>query len=202
MSSFLSSLFELAISFGPDLSLPSREHIRWGEVIDSAVEPDLIVQAQIRVITDRPSPGALPLASPVRTGGHRSGRKGGRRDVLRCQVDDDDKRDNREIPRWMFDPVLCSRMVLCSQPHVCWEALVDLRRLLAEACPASGGETVEDRSPPTWRGSMRERHKPRRPSQAELFEKPSDRPSWLELPPHVRGEVTHELARLLGSLAA
>ncbi len=43
MSSYLSSLFELSISFGPDLSLPSGEHIRWGDVTDSAVEADLIV---------------------------------------------------------------------------------------------------------------------------------------------------------------
>ena len=36
------------------------------------------------------------------------GRKARRRSVLRCQVDDDDKRDNREIPEWMLevDPIL------------------------------------------------------------------------------------------------
>ena len=33
------------------------------------------------------------------------------RRVLRCQVDDDETRDNREIPLWMFDAVRCARMV-------------------------------------------------------------------------------------------
>lgn len=58
------------------------------------------------------------------------GRKAGRRDVLRCQVDDDDKRDNREVPEWMFDQVFCSRIRRSSKPHTSWEALTDLRRLL------------------------------------------------------------------------
>lgn len=40
----------------------------------------------------------------------------------------------------------------------------------------------------------------RQPRQAELFEAPSDRPSWMELPLQVRSAVIQELARLLGSL--
>ena len=46
---------------------------------------------------------------------------------------------------------------------------------------------------------MQEGYRRRRPSQAELFETPSDRPSWLELPLHVRSAVIQQLARLLGS---
>src|SRR5258708_7277602 len=54
------------------------------------------------------------------------GSKAGRKGVLRCQVDDDDKRDNREVPIWMFDQVVCARMYQSSQPHVSWPALVAL----------------------------------------------------------------------------
>ena len=32
-----------------------------------------------------------------------------------------------EVPAWMFDQALCSRMVLRRRPHVCWEALVVLQ---------------------------------------------------------------------------
>ncbi len=46
---------------------------------------------------------------------------------------------------------------------------------------------------------MQEGYRRRRPSQAELFETPSDRPSWLELPLQVRSAMIQELARLLGS---
>lgn len=46
---------------------------------------------------------------------------------------------------------------------------------------------------------MQEGHRRRRPSQGELFETPSDRPRWQELPLHVRSAVIQELARLLGS---
>ncbi len=46
---------------------------------------------------------------------------------------------------------------------------------------------------------MQQGHKRRGPRQAELFETPSDRPSWLELPLQVRSAVIQELARLLRS---
>jgi hypothetical protein len=72
-----------------------------------------------------------------------------RQSALRCQVDDDDKRDNREIPEWMFDQVLCSHLLLSSQPSVSWEALVELRRLLDESGMTDAGEKVEHWSPPT-----------------------------------------------------
>ncbi len=81
------------------------------------------------------------------------GRKGGRCSVLRCQLDDDDKRDNRQVPMWMFDKVVCSRMVLSSQPHVCWEALLDLRRLLDDSGQTKAGETLEDRFLQTMEGT-------------------------------------------------
>ncbi len=45
---------------------------------------------------------------------------------------------------------------------------------------------------------MQQGHRWRRPIQGELFETPSDRPSWPELPLHVRSAVIQELARLLG----
>jgi hypothetical protein len=65
------------------------------------------------------------------------GKKDGMRGVLRCQVDDDDKRDNREVPVWMFDRVRCELAEITARPHVSWDALLDLRWLLDNA-----GETV------------------------------------------------------------
>ena len=58
------------------------------------------------------------------------GQKAGSRGVLQCQVDDDETRVTREIPMWMFDAVRCARMARTSRPQVCWEALLDLRRVL------------------------------------------------------------------------
>ena len=48
------------------------------------------------------------------------GQKAGSRGVLRCQVHGDETRDNREIPMWMFDAVVCARMLPTSPPQVCW----------------------------------------------------------------------------------
>ncbi len=81
------------------------------------------------------------------------GSKAGRTGVLRCQVDDDDKRDNREIPIWMFDQVVCARMYHSSQPHVSWQALVELRRLLNASVRIDVRENVENESPPTTEGT-------------------------------------------------
>ena len=75
------------------------------------------------------------------------------RRVLRCQVDDDETRDNREIPLWMFDAVRCARMVPTSQPQVCWAALLDLRRLLDETRPDEKPAAIEDRCPSTTEGT-------------------------------------------------
>ena len=75
--------------------------------------------------------------------------RAGSRSVLRCQVDADETRDNREIPLWMFDAVRCARMVPTPQPQVCWAALLDLRRLLDETRPAKAPATIEDRCPST-----------------------------------------------------
>jgi hypothetical protein len=44
------------------------------------------------------------------------GAKVGMRTVLRCKVEDDDRRDNREVPTWMFDEVRCSRMQISALP--------------------------------------------------------------------------------------
>ncbi len=54
---------------------------------------------------------------------------------------------------WMFDRVLCSRMEATSRPHVCWEALIDLHRLLEDSRPKEVPDTREDCFPPTMEGS-------------------------------------------------
>lgn len=48
----------------------------------------------------------------------------------------------------MFDSVACSQMELGSQPHVRWDALVDLKQLLDSACWSTGGMSLENRLPP------------------------------------------------------
>lgn len=81
----------------------------------------------------------------------RQARPGSR--VLRCRVEADETRDNREIPAWMFDSVLCARMVTTSQPQVSWAALVDLRRLLDETRREEKPAALEDRCPSTTEGT-------------------------------------------------
>ena len=56
--------------------------------------------------------------------------------MLRCRVGRDEKRDNREVPAWMFDEGRCAMMELCTDPHVCWESLVELKELLRVAVTA------------------------------------------------------------------
>src|ERR1700687_2234397 len=73
------------------------------------------------------------------------GSKAGTKGVLRCQVDDDHKRDNREVPTWMFDQVVCARMYHSSQSQVSWQALVELRRLLDDSVRRDVREHVENK---------------------------------------------------------
>jgi hypothetical protein len=73
------------------------------------------------------------------------GSKKGKKSVLRCQVDDDDKRDHSEIPAWMFDQARCSGMWCSSTPRVSWEGLLELRRLLDDTAREHAAELVNDR---------------------------------------------------------
>ena len=73
--------------------------------------------------------------------------KAGKRGVFCCQIDNDDKRDNREIPIWMFDQFYCEQMVCSSEPYVFWTTLLDLRQLLDASMHTVTDEMVEDRSP-------------------------------------------------------
>ena len=73
-----------------------------------------------------------------------TGVKRGVRTVFRCTVEDD-CRDNREVPAWMFDGVRCSRMQLSLLPCVSWQALRDLRHLLDDVKARRGPGALEDR---------------------------------------------------------
>jgi hypothetical protein len=53
----------------------------------------------------------------------------------------------------MFDQVVCARMYHSSQPHVSWQALVELRRLLHDSLRIDVRENVENQSPPTTEGT-------------------------------------------------
>ena len=66
--------------------------------------------------------------------------------MFRCRIDDDRGFPILEIPQWMFDARLCCGMELESGIAVGWEALRDLRTLLAEAQQPSwipGGADAE-----------------------------------------------------------
>ena len=63
--------------------------------------------------------------------------------AFRCQVGEDDVRDRRDIPAWMFDGAACSQMQLVSEPYVSLEALRELRHLLDSA---GRGRECQDRS--------------------------------------------------------
>ena len=51
---------------------------------------------------------------------------------------------------WMFDRAVCSRMVLSSQPHACWDALLDLPGMRSSERTSVGGSAVTSTSPCTW----------------------------------------------------
>ena len=121
------------------------------------------------------------------------------RNVLRCQVDEDEARENREIPLWMFDAVRCARMVPTSQPQVCWAALLDLRRLLDETRPEETAATIEDRCPSTTEGTdATSPGTTRSPAASRPVRAPAPRPRWPDLPHDTRMTVTALLAQLLG----
>jgi len=101
------------------------------------------------------------------------GAKVGAQTVLRCKVDDDDRRDNREIPAWMFDGARCSRMQISPLPWVSWEALRELRRLLDGARDRRGPGALEDRSSPS---AERTDEPAKEATEAERTERPVLRP--------------------------
>ena len=52
--------------------------------------------------------------------------------LLRCRVDDARGFPVLEIPQWMFDAHVCTRMELHDRPLVCCQALRDLKTLLVD----------------------------------------------------------------------
>src|SRR5439155_23428285 len=57
--------------------------------------------------------------------------------------------------RWMLDPVACARVRLQSQPQVCCEALIELRKLI-------------DVQRQHWTDALMQAHSPCQPSQGEV----------------------------------
>ncbi len=94
------------------------------------------------------------------------GEKKGRKLVLRCRVDGDDRRDNRDVSTWMFDLAACSRMQISSQPHVSWETLIELRRFFDDVA-GSPGEALEDLSPSQDEGIHEAEQDPSAAAQTE-----------------------------------
>ena len=53
-------------------------------------------------------------------------------EIYRCCLTDDKKRKMKEIPSWMFDQSICSRMKLTDQPFSNIDSLFELTHLFAE----------------------------------------------------------------------
>lgn len=51
-------------------------------------------------------------------------------EAFRSLLGKDERHFSVEIPGWMFDRGTCSRMQLVEEPHVAWEALLELKWLL------------------------------------------------------------------------
>jgi len=62
----------------------------------------------------------------------------------RCSLSNTPKIKNTEIPTWMFDKILCSKMELLEQPYCSLESIQQLIFLLKEASPA---ECIIDNEP-------------------------------------------------------
>jgi hypothetical protein len=76
----------------------------------------------------------------------------GNKNVFCCHIGDDEKSDNREVPTWMFDPIVCGGMRVLSEPHVSVKALSNLKQLLAESACATD-DPAQDRSQPDMEGT-------------------------------------------------
>ena len=74
----------------------------------------------------------------------RGRRKWGKHTAVRFKVEDEPQRVWTELPVWMFDRAVCSRMRLTDRPRVHWKALVELRQLLDETVCAPPLARVQD----------------------------------------------------------
>ena len=74
----------------------------------------------------------------------RGRRKWGKHTAVRFTVEDEPQRVWTELPVWMFDRAVCSRMRLTDRPRVHWKALVELRQLLDETVCAPPLARVQD----------------------------------------------------------
>ena len=63
--------------------------------------------------------------------------------ALRCRVNPDDGRDALEVPAWMLDRAVCSRLQAVSAPRVPFSCLLELKQLLGQVLP--GHATATDR---------------------------------------------------------
>ena len=63
--------------------------------------------------------------------------------VCRCGLDDERHRRSVEIPTWMFEPAVCSRLRVVAVPSVCCDALLELTALLRVAPRAAVGGVLQ-----------------------------------------------------------
>jgi hypothetical protein len=63
--------------------------------------------------------------------------------VFRCALEPGDCVATLEVPQWMFDPAVCYRIAMASNPNVSVEALRELARLFAAIMRAEPSTVVE-----------------------------------------------------------
>ena len=63
--------------------------------------------------------------------------------MYRCHIPGKERRNCFEIPQWMFDSAVCSRMRVTESPHVCATALRTLKQLIEETSTASRCAVIE-----------------------------------------------------------
>jgi len=63
--------------------------------------------------------------------------------MYRCHIPGKERRNCFEIPQWMFDSAVCSRMRVTESPHVCSTALQTLKQLLEETSTAPRSSVIE-----------------------------------------------------------
>jgi hypothetical protein len=67
----------------------------------------------------------------------------GEQPVFRCALEPADCVATLEVPQWMFDPAVCYRIAMASNPNVSVETLRELARLFAAIMRAEPSTVVE-----------------------------------------------------------
>jgi hypothetical protein len=120
-------------------------------------------------------------------------------EVRRCHLNANDPGSPLEIPAWMFDRVVCSRMRRVEVPVISFEHLTHLHAFLKEQKALSiGDRVVDDQHRPQSPTGNADGHTRRRiRPQLHLICPQPERPDWPTLPQEVRLLLRQLLSQLL-----